>query len=137
MTVAKGIGNYIDEQKFTDQERAEVHSNVIIPAMQKFMDSTAGESTERSHTRRWLAIAIIRNWLAMLWVSIVAFGIELIIELVTKVESQHLFSAFILGIATITQFLYLVLGVGAFFFAAHINRDMPWARGIVPKVPKS
>ena len=128
MSVASGIGSFIDEQQYTPEERAKIHADVTIPAMQKFMESTADENTERSKTRRDLALWIIRNWFMMLWVAIVAYGAELLIEMQTGVESQHALSAFVLGVATIAQLLYLVLGVGAFFFGAHINRDMPWAR---------
>ena len=131
MDVATGIGVFIDEQQFTPEEKAKYHKETTIPAFQAFMDSTVGESTQRSETRRSLAISIIQNWFLMLWVSVVSFAAELAVEAATGIESDHSLSAFVLGVATIAQLLYLVLGVGAFFFGAHINRDMPWARKIV------
>jgi len=121
MEIASGIGNFIDEQKFTDQEKAVNVGTVIIPAMQKFMDSTVGENTQRSKARREIALWIMRNWIVMLWASIVSFGVELIVE-----NTKHEMSSFILGIATMSAMMtYLVLGVGGFFFGAHIIRQMP------------
>ena len=116
MNVAKGIGGFIDEQKFTEQEKAEYVAK-IIPAFQLYMDSTVSENTQRSITRREIAIWIIRNWILMLWVGIVAYGLELSIN-----ATNHEFSSFILGIVTLSTVEYLVLGVGAFFFGAHIIR---------------
>lgn len=127
MEVARGIGGFIDEQKFTPEEQAKMHAEVTIPAFQKYMESTVGENTERSITRRTLAIWVIKNWFLMLWVAIFAYGVELIMD------RTHEFSGFVLGIAVIPQLLYLVLGVGAFFFGAHINRDMPWSKSQTPK----
>lgn len=118
MTVAKGVGNFIDEQEFTPEEKAKMNAEVVLPAMQKFMESTVGENTERSITRRKIALWVIRNWILMLWVSIIAFGIELILG-----TPEHVFSAFVLGIAVISELTWLVLGIGAFFFGAHIVRQ--------------
>lgn len=116
MTVAKGIGGFIDEQKFTEQEKAEYVAK-IMPAFQTYMDSTVSENTQRSITRREIAIWVIRNWVIMLWVGIVAYGLELVIS-----ATNHEFSAFVLAIVTLSTVEYLVLGVGAFFFGAHIIR---------------
>jgi hypothetical protein len=117
MRVATGIGGYIDGLSYTDQEKAEKHSEVIIPSFQTYMDSTARENTERSRTRRNIAIWVIRNWFAFLWVSVVARGVEL------AMGWSHEFSTFVFGVATFSTMAYLVLGVGAFFFGAHIIRQ--------------
>ena len=45
MKVASGIGGWIDGQQFTEQERAEMNTKVVVPAFQKFMDSTVNENT--------------------------------------------------------------------------------------------
>jgi len=118
MTVAKGIGGYINDLSYTDAEKAEKHSTIIIPAFQAFMDSTVKENTERSRTRREIAIWVIRNWFIMLWVAILSYGFELVIG-----ATRHEFSAFVLAIATLQVMVYLVLGVGAFFFGSHIIRQ--------------
>ena len=53
----------------------------------------------------------------MLFMSVIAYGIE------QATNSAHDFSAYVFEIATIGELLYLVLGVGAFFFGAHIIRQ--------------
>lgn len=116
MKAAAGIGGWIDGQKFTEQEKAQFSAD-MIPHFQTFMDSTVKENTQRSITRREIALWIIRNWIVMLWVAIVSYGFELVINAV-----NHEFSAFIYKIATLEAFIYLVLGVGGFFFGAHIIR---------------
>lgn len=118
MTVAKGIGSFIDEQQYTKQEIA-ANNKEMIPLFQKFMENTIDENTERSRTRRDIALWIIRSWIIMLWMCVVAYGIELIIN-----ATEHEFSAFVFQIATIDAMIYLVLGVGGFFFGAHIIRQV-------------
>jgi len=122
MKVASGIGNFIDEQEFTEQEDVMNTAQVIIPSMQKFMETTVAENTERSKTRRDLALWVIRNWIIMLWVSIVAYGFELHIG-----ATLHEFSKFVFQLATLETMIYLVLGVGGFFFGAHIVRQTKYA----------
>jgi len=119
MKVASGIGGFIDDLSYTDAEKAKKHSTVTIPAMQAFMESTVAENTERSRTRREIAIWVIRNWFIMLWVSIVSRGVELAVGAV-----NHEFSTFVFGVATFSAMTYLVLGIGGFFFGAHILRQV-------------
>ena len=119
MKVASGIGSWIDNKSFTEQEKATMNAEVVVPAFQKFMDSTVNENTERSITRRNIAIWVIRNWFVIIWVMILAYGLELTIG-----ATQHEFSAFIWQVFTHETLTYLVLGVGAFFFGAHIVRQV-------------
>lgn len=119
MKVASGIGGYIDGLSYTDQEKSEYAAEVVLPSMQKFMESTVGENTERSRTRREIAIWVIRNWFIMLWVTIVSRGVELLLGAV-----NHEFSMFVFEVATFSAMTYLVLGIGAFFFGAHIVRQV-------------
>ena len=71
MRVATGVGNWIDEQQFTPEEKAQ-YSKETAQQFQAFMQSTIKESTQRSMTRRNLAIWIIRTWIALLIASIIA-----------------------------------------------------------------
>lgn len=111
MKVASGIGGWIDEQKFTDEEKAK-YSAETAQQFQTFMESTIRENTQRSITRRSLAIWIIRTWIFLLIASIAAeaFGYP---------ETAK----YIYEIATLSTMDYLVLGVGGFFFASHIIRQ--------------
>lgn len=115
MEAAKGVGGWIDEQKFTEEEKAK-YSGELIDKFQVYIENTIKENTQRSITRRELALWVIRNWIIMLWASILTYAFDLpqVAEYIYKV-------------ATITELLYLVLGVGAFFFGAHIIRQTNFA----------
>ena len=109
MKVASGIGNWIDKGKFTDQEKAEFNA-AIIPQFQKFMDSTVAENTQRSKSRREIALLVIRWELIMLTVSAVLFKLD------------PVWAKYVFDIATLEVIVYLVLGIGGFFFGAHLIR---------------
>jgi len=111
MKVATGIGSWIDEQQFTPQEKAK-YSAETAKQFQTFMESTVKENTARSITRRSLAIWIIRAWIGLLIASIIAH----ILDIDDAAE-------YIFRIATLSTMEYLVLGVGGFFFGAHIIRQ--------------
>lgn len=115
MKVASGIGGFIDEQDFTTEEKA-VYNAEMIGHFGSFMKGTIDENSQRSITRREIALWIMRNWIIMLWASVVAYGVELLLGV------SHDLSEFILGVATLETMIYLVIGVGAFFFGAHIIR---------------
>lgn len=115
MKAATGIGKFIDEQNFTDEEKAKYNAE-LIPVFQQYMDSTTKENTQRSLTRRSLAIWIIRTWIFLIIASIVA----------------HVFdypeaAKYIWDVVTYSTMDYLVLGVGGFFFGAHIIRQTKFA----------
>lgn len=111
MRVATGVGNWIDEQQFTAEEKAKYNAETA-QQFQAFMESTVKENTERSRTRRSLAIWIIRTWISLIIASIIAFaaGADSTAEYIWK-------------IVTYSSMDYLVLGVGGFFFGAHIIRQ--------------
>ena len=111
MKVATGIGSWIDEQQFTPQEKAK-YSKETAQQFQTFMESTVKENTQRSITRRSLAIWIIRTWIALLIASILAY-----------VFGYAEAAEYIWRVVTYATLDYLVLGVGAFFFGAHIIRQ--------------
>ena len=111
MKVASGIGNYIDEQEFTTEEKA-AHTNVKIGHMGSFMASTVSENTQRSKARREITLLVMRWALAMLTLSVVLY----------KVDPE--LSKYIRDIVTDDPMGYFVLGIGAFFFGAHIVRAM-------------
>jgi len=113
MDAAAGVGNWVDNLKHTDQEKAELNAEMaktMIGAAQKFMDSTVSENTERSITRRELALLIIRFELVLIALCIALY----------KIDMEY--AKFIWEIASTDPLNYLVGGVGAFFFMAHIVR---------------
>ena len=109
MTIVKGVGNWIDEQKFTDQEKAE-HAMNKAQLYGEYLAQTISENSERSRTRRALALLIIRWWLLMLTSCAVVWVFN------------PTWAEFIFKIATFTGVAVLVTGIGAFFFGAHIVR---------------
>lgn len=109
LEIVKGVGQFIDEQKFTEQEKAE-YVKEMAPVYAAWMKSTVNENSERSRTRRHLAILIIRNWVGMLWASILVW--------LWKPD----YAQFILTIALSTALITLVLGIGAFFWGTHLLR---------------
>ena len=109
MKVASGIGNWIDEQKFTEEEKAKFNLTMVEHYAQ-FMQSTVGENTQRSITRRDIAIWIIR----MEIIALMLYGILASLELGASDVWWKIATDSPLGILT--------LGVGAFFFGTHLVR---------------
>ncbi len=109
MKVAGGIGNWIDNNKFTDQEKAE-YTAALIPHFQSFMDSTVNENSERSRTRRDIAIWIIRTEIFLLVFSVILYKFDLE------------WAKYVYQICTDSPLGLLTLGVGAFFFGTHLVR---------------
>lgn len=109
MKVATGIGNWIDKGKFTDQEKAE-HRAALIPHFQKFIESTVSENSERSRTRRDIAIWIIRTEIFLLVFSVILYKFDLE------------WAKYVYQICTDSPLGLLTLGVGAFFFGTHLVR---------------
>ena len=109
MTVAKGIGGWIDEQQFTEEEKSKFNAEMIVH-YSKYMESTVTENTQRSRTRRDIAVWVIRTEIFFLITSAVLFRIDA--EL----------AEYIYKLATTSPMDYLVLGIGAFFFGAHLVR---------------
>lgn len=113
MNAAAGVGNWIDNLAHTDQEKATLNAEVqkrVLDAAGDFMANTVSENTERSITRRELALLIIRFELALIALCIGLY----------KIDAEY--SKFIWEIASTDPLNYLVGGVGAFFFMAHIVR---------------
>ena len=105
------VTGMIDDSKFKPEEKARFQVG-MADATAEFVKSTLSENTERSRTRRELAILIIRFELLILTASVILFKID-------KPLADYLYK-----IATNDPINYLVLGVGAFFFGAHIVRAM-------------
>ncbi len=108
-SVVTGVGGWIDEQKFTDEERA-VMVLKIGDAYSKFLASTVDENSERSKTRRNIAIWVIRVEAFFLMVSLAT----------VKVDPS--LSEYAYKIAVDSPWGLLTLGVGAFFFGSHMLR---------------
>lgn len=109
MKAASGIGSWIDEQKFTDQERATYNAE-MVGKFGDYLKNTIDENTERSRSRRDIALWVIRFEIFLLGFSVLAFKFD------------EPWAAYAFKVATSHPLNYLVLGIGAFFFGAHIVR---------------
>lgn len=134
METAKAIGGFIDEQQLTDEEKVKYNA-ALIPKYAEFMQSTIDENTQRSLTRRDIAIWVIRVALGILAASIPVYAIEMYwVDVPACValnaeghpvwlDGCQTVSQYMFTIVTTNPMSYLVLGVGAFFFGAHIVRQ--------------
>ena len=109
MEVIKGVGTWIDEQQFTEQEKAE-NAAARADVYAKFMQQTIDENSERSRTRRSLALLVLRWWIFLLTLSAILYKVD------------QAWSAYIFKIATYQDVAFLVLGIGAFFWGSHLLR---------------
>lgn len=109
MKVVEGVGGWIDNLKYTDQEQ--VADNLKrLGLYHGYLEQTMGENSERSRSRRDIALLVIRWELIMLTASALLF----------KIDAD--WSKYLYKIATTEVIVYLVLGIGAFFFGAHLIR---------------
>ena len=108
----RGVGTWIDERTLTDEERLKANAEMVA-RYGEFLDKTLVENTERSRTRRALAIWIIRveAWLLLSTIPLSLYD-QSLAELAYK-------------IATDSPWAWLTLGVGAFFFGTHMLRGTP------------
>jgi len=109
LEAAKGVGKWIDEQKFTDEEKAQYNAE-MVKHFGEYMAGTVNENTERSRSRRDIALWVIRFYIILLGFS----------ALIYKFDGE--WAAYAFKIAVSHPLNYLVLGIGAFFFGAHILR---------------
>ena len=109
MKAASGIGNWIDEQSLTDEEK-QVFRGKMIEHYGTFMANTVAENSQRSKTRRDISLWVIRTELGFLIAS----------ALLYKLDSA--WAEYLYRIATESPLGLLTLGVGAFFFGTHLIR---------------
>jgi len=107
MTVAKGVGNWIDEQQYTDQEKAISHAENFAKTLQAIRD-TQNESTTRSITRRVLAWMIMFTYLLAVIFLVVIYFVS-----PEMADGLH-------KIIIAMQLQNLALAVAAFYFAANL-----------------
>jgi len=101
------FGGWIGGQQFTDQEQAELSAN-SLKDVRKFVVDTLGESTERSKTRRDIAVLVIKFYLLLLFISVMVFPFN------------KEWSTFALSVAMIPALGGLVVSIGVFFFGSHM-----------------
>ncbi|MCK4795574.1 MAG: hypothetical protein KAV87_68220 [Desulfobacteraceae bacterium] len=110
MEVARGVGNFIDEQQYTPEEKAVANAQVMTNVLEA-VKATRSENSTRSVTRRVLAWMIMGS-------LVMAFWLGVFIRYVLKGDPQPLIdlvNAFMVG--------ELAVAVGAFYFMVSIVRS--------------
>ena len=105
----KGIGNFIDEQEFTEQEKA-VHNAQTAAMLLKAIEATRKENSVQSVTRRYLAWGIMGSFIALIMLTALSF----------KLDPEY--SKFLFDLATKSVLGELAIGVGALYFLANVIR---------------
>ena len=105
----KNFGGWIDRSRFTKQEMAELDEEVA-KGVRQFAVDTMSENTERSKTRRELALFVVKSWVLFLFTSGMTY----------KIDPE--WSALWFSLATHGSFAALILGVSAFFWGTHAYR---------------
>jgi len=101
------FGGWVGGQQFTDQEQAELSAK-SVESVQTFVVATLGESTERSKTRRSIAVFVIKFYLLLLFIAVMVFPFN------------KEWSNFALSVATIPALGGMVVSIGIFFFGSHM-----------------
>lgn len=110
MKVASGVGNFIDESLLSEQERIEFNMK-RVDQYNGYMEATMAENTQRSITRRDVAIWVIRVEI----LSLMLYGVLASFEIAASNVWWKIAVDSPLGLLT--------LGVGAFFFGTHALRS--------------
>ena len=105
---ASFIGRQYDTSKYTEQERAEANKGQI-EGFQKWFGMTVNENTERSITRRSLALLVMRLAVILTVFSVVVWRFD-------KEWAKFTLEWF-------KVWWPLVAGVGLFFFGTHLARS--------------
>ena len=119
------VGQWVGHQQFTEQEKAE-HNSAMVKSIQAYSVATLGENTDRSKTRRTIAVAWfnMQVWLIKLTVFCVFFD-YLISEVVnknpgfTKSIGEIAFSPVLWGVTS---------GIGIFFWGSHTLRSSKFSK---------
>jgi len=110
MGVAKGIGGFIDEQNFTEEERVRMQAD-HMQLVFKAVELTRDENSVRSVTRRVMAWAIMGTLLGSFWIALLEY-------LIFSTPADGI-------IKLVDQFMIgeLSLAVGSFYFMASLVRS--------------
>jgi len=104
----RGVGNWIDELSFTEQEKAQANQKLLDFRL-KVLDKTADESSVRSISRRILAWAIVGVFLTLIMLSAIGTILGL---------------SWAKGVFMIAKSIYeAFLAVISFYFVSHIGNS--------------
>jgi len=120
------VGQFINHQQYTDQEKQN-DQKALVKSVQEFAVATLNENTDRSKTRRELAL----KWFGMhrLFVK-TTFLSALIDHIFIKLEVQKSYELFnTLSAITFDPWLCGITGgIGLFFWGSHTLRSSKFAK---------
>ena len=109
MTVARGVGNFIDEQNYTEEEKVVANAENLKTTLEA-VKATRDENSTRSITRRVLAWMIMGSLVLAFWIAVI---IKYVFEGDPK-PMINLVDAFMIA--------ELSLAVGTFYFMVSMVR---------------
>lgn len=101
------VGGWIGNMNFTDEERAKMNAK-MVEGVSSFVKMTLSENTERSITRRAVAVTWIKAQLAMIFITMMVAPLDM--EM----------AKFYFSIAFGTLMISGTLAIIGFFFGAHM-----------------
>ena len=117
-------GGFINDLHYSDQEKAKAHQENLL-AFSEWFKTTLSENTERSKTRRDVAVMWIKAQLALVFMTILAACLEY-----AAGTTEMPLATFIASIAFGTLMTTGTLSVIAFFFGpymfgSHLRKPQP------------
>jgi hypothetical protein len=103
------FGGFVNDLHYSDAEKAAAMADVVSGASE-FVKSTMGESTERSKTRRAIAIYWIKFQLGLVALTVAAYPFD------------RSLAEFYWKVSTSKIILFVTMSVIIFFFGAHVLR---------------
>ena len=104
------FGSWIGNSNFTEEDKAEMNRD-LAKGVQDFAVATLEENTDRSKARRQIAQDVIRFYILLVFMCGITY----------PVSSD--WSKVWLSLASLPALGGLVVGVGVFFFGAHMHRS--------------
>jgi len=119
------VGQWVGHQQFTPEEQA-MHDKAMGDAVRGFAVATMGENTERSKTRRGMAVKWFDMQIWLIKLQVLFFAVDKLV-LAVGGDSLELSSGF--AQITFSQLIWAVTsGIGLFFWGSHTMRGSKWAK---------
>ena len=119
------VGQFIGHQQYTDQEKAEDRKE-LVKSVQDYAVATLGENTDRSKTRRQLAV----KWFEMqIWLIKLTVLCVFIDKLSAQLGYPTSLTADISAIAFSGLLWGVTSGIGLFFWGTHGLRSSKFGNG--------
>lgn len=112
----RGIGKFIDEQKFTTEEAA-IFNKGTAEASAQFVKDSLSEGTERSKTRRSIAVEFVRFFC---WLVVGVIILKIVEQYVPRIDGAAEFAK---GVIIEFKLAFAFVAVIVFFFGGHYLRQ--------------